>query len=160
MAERHRGPRPGGRDGFEGREGREGRGREGGPRDFRGGREGRDDRPRRPFGGGFGGGGYGGGGGGFGGPPPYRERRPAPPPPPPPADDEFQEVDAGLAVAILETAAHLTEVVGTAGLPEGYAERREAVLETFESIYYRVLETVTGGEEAEEEDAATEDEDE
>ncbi len=137
MVERHRGggrPMDRGRDRDGGRPGREGR-------------EGRDDRGRR--------GGEGFGGGYNSGPPPYRERRefrPPPPPradPPPPAPDQFEEVDADLAVAILETAAHLTQVVGTAGLPEGYVERREAVLETFDAIYYRVLETVTGGDEEE-----------
>jgi hypothetical protein len=146
MAERHRGGRTAGfgrgrdagrearprREGGTGREGSEGR-------ESRGSRELRDNRSRR------GGEGY---GGGFGGPPPPREPRSFRPPPtePPPTDDQFEEVDAELAVAILETAARLTEIVGTAGLPEGYTERREAVLETFQATYYQVLEIVTGGE--------------
>jgi hypothetical protein len=126
-------------------------GRDGGRDNGRGGGDGRDSRGPRRGPGGPGGPGGGGFGGGFGGPPPFRERRPAPPPPPP-DDADFEEVDTDLAVAILDTAARLTEVVGASGLPEGYVERREAVLETFEAVYYRVLETVTGGADEDEED--------
>ncbi|HEY7268385.1 MAG TPA: hypothetical protein VH951_01035 [Dehalococcoidia bacterium] len=151
MAERHRDGRTAGfgrgRDaGREGRPRREGgAGREGSEgRESRGSREMRDNRSRRGSGGGEG---Y---GGGFGGPPPDRERRAfgRTTTEPPPTEDQFEEVDADLAVAILETAARLTEIVGTAGLPEGYVERREAVLETFQATYYQVLEIVTGGEES------------
>lgn len=146
MVERHRGGGGRGGDFNRGRDtGRQGR--DGGS--GRGSREGREDRPRRNEG--F---------GGFSDRPSYRDRNqfraPAAPMPVPPAapanQDQFEEVEADLAVAILETAAHLTEIVGTAGLPEGHAERRAAVLETFETIYYHVLETVTGGDEAEEAD--------
>lgn len=80
-----------------------------------------------------------------------REPRERPAPPPPAADDEYQDVDAGLAMAILETATRLTELVGSQGLPETQPERREAVLDTFDTIYFRILETVTGGDEDEEE---------
>ena len=134
MAERHRGT---GRPMDRGRGGRDS-GRDGG-RDGRGpgGRDSRDSRGPRRGSSGF--------GGGFGGPPPYRERRQPAPPPPPAQDEDFEEVDTDLAVAILDTAARLTEIVGASGRPEGYVERRESVLETFEAVYYRVLETVTGG---------------
>lgn len=153
MVERHRGGGRGGdfgrgrdvgRPGREGREGREGRS----SREGREGREGRDTRSDRGARGNqsFGSGSFGGGA-------PYRERRqlPAPTAATPAPDEQFEDVDASLAVAILDTAAHLTEIVGTAGLPEGYAERRQAVLETFEAVYYHVLETVTGGDEDNEE---------
>ncbi|MGH2356073.1 MAG: hypothetical protein ACRDI2_04735 [Chloroflexota bacterium] len=83
----------------------------------------------------------------FEGPPPIRERRP----PAPPAEmEEFEDVDAQLAVAILGAATKLTEIVGTTGLPEGYTERREAVLESFEAIYFALLDAITGGEDEEE----------
>jgi hypothetical protein len=72
---------------------------------------------------------------------PHRDR---PRPPRPEETDQFAEVESGLAETILDTAARLTELVGTDGLPEGYVERRQAVVETFEAIYYAVLETVTG----------------
>ena len=83
---------------------------------------------------------------GFGGPPPYRERRP---PAPPAETEDFQDVDAGLAIAIINTATKLTEIVGTAGMPEGHAERREAVLENFQAIYFSLLDAITGDEEDE-----------
>jgi hypothetical protein len=86
--------------------------------------------------------------GGFRPPPAYRERRP---PAPPVEADDFEDVDADLAVAILDTAAKLTEIVGTTGLPEGHVERREAVIESFEAIYFAVLDAVTGGEDDDEE---------
>ena len=147
MVERHRGG--GGRPPDRGRN-RDG-GREGG-RPGRDQRDSRDDRGRR-------GEGFGGGYRGDRGTPPFGERRQFRPPPPPPAapsppvgQEQFEEVDADLAVAILETATQLTQLVGASGLPDGYVERREAVLETFEAIYYQVLETVTGGEAEEEEE--------
>src|SRR5205809_5557565 len=102
MAERHRG---GGRPVDRGRNrdgGRDGS-RDGG-RPSRNPRESRDDRGPR-------GEGFGGGYRGDRGAPPFGERRqfrPPPPPaaPPPPAGQEqFEEVDADLAVAILDTAA-------------------------------------------------------
>jgi hypothetical protein len=64
--------------------------------------------------------------------------------------DDFEDVDADLAIAILDTAAKLTEIVGTAGLPDGHVERREAVIESFEAIYFAVLDAVTGGEDDDE----------
>lgn len=104
----------------------------GGPRDDRPFGGSRDERP-------------------FGGPPPapapYRDRRP---PQPPEEAEDFEDVDAGLAVAMLDTAAKLTEIVGTSGLPEEYAARRAAVMETFQAIYFSVMETVLGDEEDEE----------
>ena len=60
-------------------------------------------------------------------------------------------MDAALAVAILGTATKLTELVGTDGLPEDRTARRDAVVETFEAIYFAVLDAVTGGDEDEEE---------
>jgi len=59
--------------------------------------------------------------------------------------NEFQDVDADLAVAILDTATRLTEIVGTAGLPDEHTLRRQAVLETFEALYFSILESITGG---------------
>lgn len=53
-------------------------------------------------------------------------------------------MDASLAVALLEVATKLTELVGTSGLPDGYVERREAVIESFEAIYFALMETVMG----------------
>jgi hypothetical protein len=109
---------------------------------------GRDDRGRPaggPRGGGFSGGGRGPGGGrDFSGPPPqFRERRP---PAPPEEAEDFEEVDADLAIAILDTATRLTEIVGTAGLPDDHQQRRQAVLETFETLYFSILSAITGGE--------------
>ena len=124
--------------------------------------------------GGFGGGGRPGGGfrdrdRGFSGPPrdrgfsgPPRAPRPEPayregrPPAPPVEASEFQDVDSDLAIALLDTATRLTEIVGTAGLPEEPEGRRQAVIETFETIYFSILEAVTGGED-EDEDADTSD---
>jgi len=63
---------------------------------------------------------------------------------PPPAEEEYEEVDASLAVALLEAATKLTELVGTSGLPDGYVERREAVIESFEAIYFALVDTVMG----------------
>ena len=169
MAERHRGGF--GRD-FEGNEG--GDSPRGGPREGGAGPRGGGGRFGGGGGGRFGGsggggrfggppgsGGPGGPGGdrGFGGPPrgdrgfsgpprEYQERRP---PASPEEASEFQDVDADLAIALLDTATRLTEIVGTAGLPEGHTERRQAVVETFEVIYFSILEAVTGGEEEEEE---------
>jgi hypothetical protein len=77
----------------------------------------------------------------------HRDRRP---PAPPEEVDEFEDVDAQLAVAIIDAATRLTEIVGTTGLPEGYAERREAVVESFETIYFALLDAITGAEEEEE----------
>lgn len=164
MAERHRGY---GRE-FERGGGGGDRGRRGGdgPRGPRG-REGRDggDRPRRGPGG-FGGPGRPSRPGGFGAPggfrapggpatpfTPYREARP---PAAPEEVSEYQEVDADLAIAILDTATRLTEIVGTSGLPEGNVERRQAVVETFEVIYFSILESITGGGEDEDVEEETE----
>jgi hypothetical protein len=61
--------------------------------------------------------------------------------------EEFEDVDAQLAVSIIEAATKLTEIVGTAGLPEGHTQRREAVVETFETIYFALLDAITGDEE-------------
>jgi hypothetical protein len=79
----------------------------------------------------------------------HRDRRP---PAPPEELDEFEDVDAQLAVAIIEAATKLTEIVGSAGLPEGYAERREQVVETFETIYFALLDAITGEDDEEEDD--------
>src|SRR5687767_1135009 len=134
-----------------------------------GGRPGGFSGGGRP-GGGFGnrGGGFGNRGGGFGGGQrdrgfsgPPRPPRPAPeyregrPPAPPVEASEFQDVDADLAVALLDTATRLTEIVGPAGLPEDVEARRQAVIETFETIYFSILEAVTGGEEEDDADDAT-----
>ncbi|HEX2515069.1 MAG TPA: hypothetical protein VH257_10220 [Chloroflexota bacterium] len=81
----------------------------------------------------------------------HSERRP---PAPPEEMDEFEDVDAQLAVAIIQAATKLTEVVGSAGLPDGYSERREAVVETFETIYFALLDAITGADEEDEEDEA------
>lgn len=81
--------------------------------------------------------------------PQYREARP---PAPPAEASEFQEVDADLAIALLETATKLTEIVGTTGLPDDPTARRQAVLENFEALYFSILETVTGGDEDEEDE--------
>ena len=152
MPDRHRGPgrdldRPRSRDrGDEprGREPRDERGPRGprgprdlrdnrGPRDFRDLRDARESRGR-------------------GAAPPFRERRPPAPPPTAGEAETFEDVDADLAIAILETATKLTEIVGTAGLPEGHAERREAVIESFEAIYNAVLDAVTGDEDEDEDE--------
>jgi hypothetical protein len=148
MPERHRGnPREFDRD--RGR-GYSGRGDFGGPA----GPGGRDRRSGPPGPGGP---------GGPGGPPPrpesrtersfeppdlHRDRRP---PAPPEEMDEFEDVDAQLAVAIIEAATKLTEIVGTAGLPESYTERRETVVESFETIYFALLDAITGADEEDEE---------
>jgi hypothetical protein len=175
MAERHRGFN---RD-FEGNEGGEGGrdrgGQRGGGGGYRGGGGGFGDRGggfgnRGGFGGGgrpggnFGnrGGGFGNRGGGFGGQrdrgfsgppraprPEYREGRP---PAAPVEASEFQDVDADLAIALLDTATRLTEIVGTAGLPDEVEGRRQAVVETFETIYFSILEAVTGGEDEDDDD--------
>ena len=118
-------------------------------------------RNRGPIGGGPGGGGrerrgdsgpgYGREGRDFGGPPPFRERRPAPPPPAPAPNEHFEDVEAILASSILQAATKLTEIVGTAGLPDELPKRREAVMETFEAIYFAVLDAVTGEDEEDEE---------
>jgi hypothetical protein len=79
----------------------------------------------------------------------HRDRRP---PAPPEEMEDFEEVDATLAVAILQAATKLTEIVGTAGLPEAYAERREAVVQSFEAIYFSILDAITGEDEEEEEE--------
>jgi hypothetical protein len=84
-------------------------------------------------------------------PPMHSERRP---PAPPEEMDEFEDVDAQLAVAIIQAATKLTEVVGSTGLPDGYSERREAVVETFETIYFALLDAITGADEDDEEDEA------
>ena len=85
---------------------------------------------------------------GFDAPPLHRDRHP---PAPPEEMDDFEDVDAQLAVAIIQAATKLTEIVGSAGLPEGYAERRAAVVESFESIYFSLLDAITGADEDEEE---------
>ena len=56
--------------------------------------------------------------------PPFRDQRP--PAPPAEADDEFEEVDTTLAVAILDTATRLTALIVDKGLPAdlGQARRR------------------------------------
>ena len=77
----------------------------------------------------------------------HRDRRP---PAPPEEVDEFEDVDAQLAVAIIDAATRLTEIVGTTGLPESYAERREAVVESFETIYFALLDAITGADEEDE----------
>jgi hypothetical protein len=79
----------------------------------------------------------------------HRERRP---PAPPEEAEEFEDVDAQLAVSIIQAATKLTEIVGTSGLPEGHVERREAVVETFEAIYFALLDAITGEDEDEEEE--------
>ena len=140
----------GGGGGFGGG-GRGGFGGGGRPGGFGGGRPGGGfgNRPGG-FGGGRPGGGFGNRDRGFSGPP--REPRPAPefregrPPAPPVEASEFQDVDADLAIALLDTATRLTEIVGTAGLPDEQEGRRQAVIETFETIYFSILEAVTGGE--------------
>jgi hypothetical protein len=140
MADRHRGfgqgfDRGPGRDrndrpgGFRGEGGYRGPSGPGGPGPRRDqGRPGpRGDRPDGP-------------------PPPRPQYREARPPAPPAEASEFQEVDADLAIALLETATRLTEIVGTAGLPDEPTSRRQAVLENFEALYFSILETVTGGD--------------
>lgn len=89
--------------------------------------------------------------GGPSGPPPYRERRP---PAPPVEASDYEDVDADLAVAILQTAAKLTEIVGTVGLPEGHTERREAVVTSFQAIYFALLDAVAGDEDEDQDDAS------
>ena len=103
--------------------------RGGGPRGF--------DRDRRPnFEGGRGEGGDRGGRRS-----PFRDQRP--PAPPAEAEDEFEEVDTTLAVAILDTATRLTALIVDKGLPTDLEGRRAAVLEEFGAVYATVLETVT-----------------
>jgi hypothetical protein len=95
------------------------------------------------------------------GPPPRGDRPPYDPqamhrdnrPPAPPEEmDEFEDVEAQLAVAIIQAATKLTEIVGATGLPESYTERREAVVESFETIYFALLDAITGADEEEEEE--------
>lgn len=78
-----------------------------------------------------------------------RDRRP---PAPPEEVEAFEDVDADLAVAIIQAATKLTEIVGVAGLPENHGERRAAVVESFETIYFALLDAITGGDEEEEEE--------
>lgn len=73
-----------------------------------------------------------------------RDRRP---PAPPEELEDFEDVDADLAVAIIQAATKLTEIVGITGLPENHAERRAAVVESFETIYFALLDAITGGDE-------------
>jgi hypothetical protein len=155
MAERHRNSnrsfeRPGGgrEYGQGGDSGRGGRPRPYGDRGDRGDRGGYGQNRDFGQGRGFGQGRDFGDRRNYSGPPPRREA----PVPPPPANEEFEDVDAALAVAILGTATKLTELVGTDGLPEDRAARRDAVVETFEAIYFAVLDAVTGGDEDEEEE--------
>lgn len=103
-----------------------------------------------------------------GGPPfrpdarPERSFEPAPfdrdrrPPAAPEEVEDFEDVDADLAVAIIQAATKLTEIVGVAGLPENHGERRAAVVESFETIYFALLDAITGGDEEEEEEGAEE----
>jgi hypothetical protein len=79
----------------------------------------------------------------------HRDRRP---PAPPEEMDEFEDVEAQLAVAIIQAATKLTEIVGTTGLPESYTERREAVVESFETIYFALLDAITGSDEEDEDE--------
>ncbi len=143
MAERHRGNgRPTDRERGPSRGSRWGGERDRGDRTQRGGRadrsrdqwgdRGREQEFRRPA----------------GSSPPVLRERASGTPPALAANEEYEEVDASLAVALLEAATKLTELVGTSGLPEGYVERREAVIESFEAIYFALMETVMGEDEA------------
>ncbi|CAA9227581.1 MAG: hypothetical protein AVDCRST_MAG77-818 [uncultured Chloroflexi bacterium] len=132
----------GGGGGFRGGSGGGGGGFRGGDRGPRPPFEGGDRGPRPPFDGGDRGPRDFSGPRDSGGPPQYREGRP---PAPPAEANDFEDVDADLAIAILDTATRLTEIVGKEGLPETHAERRQAVLETFEVLYFSILESVTGG---------------
>jgi hypothetical protein len=130
------------------------------PRDFDRGDRGRGYGGRGDFGGPGDRDRRGGPGGGRPGPPrgdrPPFEPQPMPrdrrPPAPPEEMDEFEDVEAQLAVAIIQAATKLTEIVGTTGLPEGYTERREAVVESFETIYFALLDAITGADEEDEAD--------
>ena len=174
MTDRHRGGGPRGFD-RDRRPNYEGGRSEGGDRGgYRGGGGG-FDRPRPGYGGdrpSFGGGrpgGFGGdrppfgdrpqfGGGGRGDDrpgggdrrPPFRDQRP--PAPPAEAEDEFEEVDTTLAVAILDTATRLTALIVDKGLPADIEGRRAAVLEEFGVVYATILETVTSLDEEEEDE--------